>query len=68
MTGFDPDGCPANAWLLHAMYQNQALASSGTHQDLRRFAIDRDAVEPVIIGEVDHRPQVSSDAIRSNLT
>ncbi|WP_157695520.1 hypothetical protein [Nakamurella panacisegetis] len=53
VTGFDPDGWPANAWLLHAMYQNQALAGLGTHHDARRSAIDRGAVEPVIIGEVD---------------
>jgi len=53
VTGFDPDGWPAHAWLLHAMYQNQALAGLGTHHDARRFAIDRGAVEPLIIGEVD---------------
>lgn len=53
VTGFDPDGWPAHAWLLHAMYQNQALAGLGTHHDARRLAIDRGAVEPLIVGDVD---------------
>ena len=52
MTGFDPWGWPANAWLLHAMYQNQALANLGTHDDARRSAFDRGAVEPLIINQV----------------
>jgi hypothetical protein len=52
VTGFDASGWQASTWVLHAMYENSALAGMGTHDDLHRRRLAAGDVAHLIIGEV----------------
>ena len=52
MTGFDATGWPTSTWVLHAMYENPALAGLGTQDELHRRGLTSGEVAPLIVGEV----------------
>lgn len=52
VTGFDLSGWPTSTWVLHAMYENQALTGLGTHDDVHRRRLEAGDAAPLIIGDM----------------
>lgn len=54
LTGYwAPDGFENATWILHAMYENEALRGLGTHDDVEKDAIARGLMEPDVVAGID---------------
>lgn len=51
-TGYSPAGWEAETWLLHSMYENPDLHGLGTHDDVRRRALEDGEATPDIVGGI----------------
>lgn len=52
MTGYSPAGWKAETWVLHSMYENPDLHGLGTHDDVRRRALEGGEATPDIVGGI----------------
>lgn len=54
LTGYwPPPGYADSTWVLHAMYENEARAALGTHDDVEKELVRRGLAEPVVVGGLD---------------
>lgn len=51
-TGYSPAGWKAETWVLHSMYENPDLHGLGTHDDVRRRALEDGEAAPDIVGGI----------------
>jgi hypothetical protein len=49
--GIDATGWEESIWILHSMYEASSIASSRTHDDAHRSALDAGLAEPTVINE-----------------
>ncbi|MBA8809140.1 hypothetical protein [Promicromonospora sukumoe] len=54
LTGYwAPPGYADSTWILHAMYQNEALAGLGTHDDVEKDLVGRGLAQPDVVSGID---------------
>lgn len=51
-TGYEAQGWETSVWILHAMYENPALPTDMTHDDVHRAGLASGEIEPLIIGDI----------------